>query len=159
MKVVMSKNMNKIEVTLGDDQLNRPTMADGIVTKQRAQKRKLLEKKLNENTAKMNIIKKKLEIVYFYVFQLVNKKNLTNMSYIQLPYGYVGNNKQVQYNLPNNYKESFYLKEVPHLTNQNPAIEKNLLNLIRNRDDLKKWLITPGKKILELLLKKIINFF
>ena len=60
--------MNKIEVTLGDDQLNRPTMADGIVTKQRAQKRKLLEKKLNENTAKMNIIKKKLEIVYFYVF-------------------------------------------------------------------------------------------
>ena len=41
-----------IEVTLADDQLNRPTMAEEIVTKQRAQKRKLLEKKLNENTAR-----------------------------------------------------------------------------------------------------------
>ena len=68
MKVVMSKNMNKIEVTLGDDQLNRPTMADGIVTKQRAQKRKLLEKKLNENTAKMNIIKKKVRNCIFLRF-------------------------------------------------------------------------------------------
>ena len=67
------------------------------------------------------------------------------MSYIQLPYGYVENNKQVQFNLPNNYEESFYLKEVPHLTNKNPAIENNLLNLIRNRDDLKKWMLATGK--------------
>ena len=67
------------------------------------------------------------------------------MLYIQLPYGYVENNKQVQFNLPNNYEESFYLKEVPHLTNKNPAIENNLLNLIRNRDDLKKWLLATGK--------------
>ena len=55
------------------------------------------------------------------------------MLYIQLPYGYVENNKQVQFNLPNNYEESFYLKEVLHLSNKNPAIENNLLNLIRNR--------------------------
>ena len=67
------------------------------------------------------------------------------MSYIQLPYGYVENNKQVQFNLPNNYEESFYLKEVPHLTNKNPATENNLLNLKRNRDDLKKWLLSTGK--------------
>ena len=67
------------------------------------------------------------------------------MLYIQLPYGYVENNKQVQFNLPNNYEESFYLKEVPHLTNKNPAIENNLLNLIRNRDDLKEWLLATGK--------------
>ena len=32
------------------------------------------------------------------------------MSYIQLPDGDVKNNKQVQFNLPSNYKESFYLK-------------------------------------------------
>ena len=67
------------------------------------------------------------------------------MSYIQLPYGYVENNKQIQFNLPNNYEEPFYLKEVPHLTNRNPAIENNLLNLIRNRDDLKKWLLATRK--------------
>ena len=67
------------------------------------------------------------------------------MSNIQLPYCYVKNNKQVQFNLPNNYEESFYLKEVPHLTNQNLAIENNLINLIRNRDDFKKWLIATSK--------------
>ena len=67
------------------------------------------------------------------------------MLYIQLPYGYVENNKQVQFNLPNNYEEPFYVKEVPHLTNKNPAIENNLLNLIRNRDDLKKSLLATGK--------------
>ena len=67
------------------------------------------------------------------------------MLYIQLPYDYIENNKQIQFNLPNNYEESFYLKEVPHLTNQNSAIENNLLNLIRNRDDLKNWLLATSK--------------
>ena len=67
------------------------------------------------------------------------------MSYIQLPYGYVKNNKQVQFNLPNNYEESFYLKQAPYLTNQNPAVENNLINLIRNRDDFKKWLLATSK--------------
>ena len=51
------------------------------------------------------------------------------MSYIQLPYGYLRNNKQVQFNFPSNYEESQYYKEVPYLTNQNPAVENNLLNL------------------------------
>ena len=60
-------------------------------------------------------------------------------------YGHAENNKQVQFNLRNNYKESFYLKEVPHLTIKNPPIENNLLNLIRNRDDLKNWLLATGK--------------
>ena len=67
------------------------------------------------------------------------------MLYIQLPYGYVKNNKHVQFNLPNNYEESFYLKQPPYLTNQNPAVENNLVNLIINRDNLKKWLLTTSK--------------
>ena len=67
------------------------------------------------------------------------------MSHIQLLYGYVKNNKHFQFNLPNNYEESFYLKEVPHLTNKNPAIENNLINLITNREDLKKQFLATGK--------------
>ena len=63
------------------------------------------------------------------------------MLYIQLPYGYVENNKQVQFNLPNNYEESFYFEKVPYVTTQNPAVENNLINPIRNRDDFKKWLL------------------
>ena len=66
------------------------------------------------------------------------------MSYIQLPYGYIENNKQVQFNLPNNYEESFYFEKAPYLTNQNPAVENNLINPIRNRDDLKLLLATSN---------------
>ena len=53
------------------------------------------------------------------------------MSYIQLPYGYVRNNKQVQYSLLSKYEESQYYKEVPYLTNQTPAVENTLLNLLK----------------------------
>ena len=65
------------------------------------------------------------------------------MSYIQLPYGYVRNNKQVQFNLPSDHEESQYYKEAPCLTNQKLAVENNLLNLLRNRD-FKKWLLATS---------------
>ena len=48
------------------------------------------------------------------------------MSYIQLPYGYVKNNKQIQFYLPSNYKESQYYNEVPFFTNESPAVKNNL---------------------------------
>ena len=60
------------------------------------------------------------------------------MSYIQLSYGFVKNNKQVQFTLPSDYEESQYYKEVS-LYYQGSAIENNLLNLLRNTEDLKKW--------------------
>ena len=66
------------------------------------------------------------------------------MQYIQLTYGYVKNNKQVKFNSQNNYEKSFYFEKAPYLTNQNPAVENNLINLIRNRDDLKKWLLATS---------------
>ena len=58
------------------------------------------------------------------------------MSYIQLPYGYV--KKQFQFDLPCEYEESQYYKEVPHIINESPAVKNNLLNLLRNREDFKK---------------------
>ena len=64
--------------------------------------------------------------------------------YIQLPYGYVENNKQVQFNLPKNYEESFYLDKVGYLSKRDPATENDLINLIKNRDDLKKWLLATS---------------
>ena len=66
------------------------------------------------------------------------------MSYIQLPYGYVNKEKQIQFNLPNNYEESFYFDKVPYLTTKTPAVENNLINLIKNRDDLKRWLLATS---------------
>ena len=61
-----------------------------------------------------------------------------------MPYGYVKNNKQVQFNLPSNYEESQYYKEAPFITNEDPAVKNNILNLLKNREDLKKWLLATS---------------
>ena len=66
------------------------------------------------------------------------------MLYIQLPYGFVKNNKQIQFNLPSDFEESQYYKEVPFITNESPSVKNNFLNLLRNRDDLKKWLLATS---------------
>ena len=63
------------------------------------------------------------------------------MSYIQLPYGYVNQQKQIQFNLPSNYEETFYLDKAPYLTTKNLVLENNLINLIKNSDDLKKMVV------------------
>ena len=50
------------------------------------------------------------------------------MSYIELPYGYVNKKKkQIQFNLPSNYEEYFYLDKVPYLTTKSLALEYNLI--------------------------------
>ena len=66
------------------------------------------------------------------------------MSYIQLPYGFVKNNKQIQFNLPNNYEENQYIKRLPYITNKGPAVENQVLNALKNREDLKKWLLATS---------------
>ena len=66
------------------------------------------------------------------------------MLYIQLPYGFVKNNKQIQFNLPSNYEEPQYYKGVPFITNEISAVKNNLLNCLRNREDLKKWLLATS---------------
>ena len=59
------------------------------------------------------------------------------MSYIQLLYGFVKNNKQIQSNLPNNYEENQYINRLPYITNKGPAVESQILNVLKNREDLK----------------------
>ena len=66
------------------------------------------------------------------------------MSHIQLPYCYVNKEKQIRFNLPNNYDESFYIDKVPYLTNENPTVQNKLINLMKNRDSLKKWLLATS---------------
>ena len=46
-----------IEISSHDDQITRPNMVE-ITSKQQAEKRKILENKLNENTKKMKRMKK-----------------------------------------------------------------------------------------------------
>ena len=66
------------------------------------------------------------------------------MFYIQLPYGFVKYNKQIQFNLPNNYEENQYIKRLPYITNKGPTVENQILNVLKNRQDLKKWPLTTS---------------
>ena len=58
--------------------------------------------------------------------------------------GFVKNNKQIQFNLPSDYEESQCYKGVRFITNEISAVKNNLLNCLRNREDLKKWLLVTS---------------
>ena len=66
------------------------------------------------------------------------------MSYIQLPYGLVKKSKQIQFNLPKNYEEYQYIKRLPYITNKRPDCNNKVLDLLRNREDFKKWLLATS---------------
>ena len=46
--------------------------------------------------------------------------------------------------MPNNYEESFYFEKAPYLKNPTLVVENKLINLIKNRDDLKKWFLATS---------------
>ena len=71
------------------------------------------------------------------------KKSMS--SYIQLPYGFRKNSEPIQFNLPKNYAESQYLNRLPYLSNKNdPNVENKILNAVKNRKDLQKWLLATS---------------
>ena len=67
------------------------------------------------------------------------------MSYIQLPYGFHKNSKQIQFNLPKNYETSQYVKRLPYITNKGPDFDNKVIDLINKREDLKKWLLATSE--------------
>ena len=67
------------------------------------------------------------------------------MFYIQLPYRFRKNSKQIQFNLPKNYEISQYVKRLPHITNKGPDFDNNVINLINNTENFKKWLLATSE--------------
>ena len=55
---------------------------------------------------------------------LFNKIFLNKMSYIQLPHGFVKNNKQIHFNLPSDYEHSQYYIGVPFIISESPTVKK-----------------------------------
>ena len=53
------------------------------------------------------------------------------MSYIQLPYDLVKKSKQIQFNLPENYEESQYIKRLPYITNKGPDFSNKIADVLR----------------------------
>ena len=80
------------------------------------------------------------------------------MSYIQLPYGFVKNNKQIQFNLPRNYENFQYIKRLPYITNKGPDLENQVFHVLNNRDDLKKWLLATSDYGDEIHLNAIVDY-
>ena len=68
------------------------------------------------------------------------------MSYIQLPYGFRKNSKQIQLDLPKKYETSQYVMRLPYITNKGRDFDNKIIDLINNREDLKKMVIS-GKWI------------
>ena len=60
------------------------------------------------------------------------------MLYIQLPYGLVRNEKQLQFNLPKNHEETQYIKRLPYIRDKGSQSDNLIIDVIQNRDDLKK---------------------
>ena len=74
------------------------------------------------------------------------------MSLIQLPYGFRKNSRQRQFDLPKNYETSQYFKRLPYITNKGHKFKdfkfnynNRVINLINNRQDLKKWLLATSE--------------
>ena len=66
-------------------------------------------------------------------------------SYIQLPYGFHKNSEPIQFNLAKNYAESQYLNRLPYLSNKNDVdVDNKILNAVKNRKDLQKWLLATS---------------
>ena len=66
-------------------------------------------------------------------------------SYTQLPYGFRKKSEPIQFNLPKYYAESQYLNRLPYLSNKNdPDVDNKILNVIKNRKDLQKWLLATS---------------
>ena len=66
------------------------------------------------------------------------------MSYIQLSYGLVRNEKRLEFNLPKKYEESQYIKRLPYIWNKGLQFDNSIINVIQNRSNLKKWLLATS---------------
>ena len=67
------------------------------------------------------------------------------MSYIQLPYGVVNDERQAKLNLRKTYDASQYFKKFPYLYNTNdPDFQNSIADTLNNRADLRKYLLATS---------------
>ena len=66
-------------------------------------------------------------------------------SYIQEPYGYRHVSNPIQFVSPKSNEENPYLDRVGYISNRNdPVVENNVLNAIKNRQDLQKYILATS---------------
>ena len=52
--------------------------------------------------------------------------------------------KKVKFHLPKTYEESEYIKRLPYIRNKDPHYSNSIIDLMNNRDDLKKYLVATS---------------
>ena len=66
-------------------------------------------------------------------------------SYIQIPYGFRKVSEPIQFSVPKNYEENQYLNKVGYLSNKDdPAVKNSLLDAVKSRVDLQKWILATS---------------
>ena len=66
-------------------------------------------------------------------------------SYIQVPYGYRKVSKPIQFQTPKNNFENTLVDSLGFISNKNdPAVKNNLLNAVKNREDLQKYILATS---------------
>ena len=91
-----------------------------------------LQKQLDENTEKRNVIKKtklKLIKINFYYIILLSEENIDKkkgffilkMSYLTLPFRLVRKEEKIKLDLPKNYGASQYIRGLPYVSREDPS--------------------------------------
>ena len=75
-------------------------------------------------------------------------------SYIQIPYGFRKVSEPIQFSVPKNYEENQYLNKVGYFSNKDdPAVKNSLLDAVKNRVDLQKWILATSDNYNKILTK------
>ena len=66
-------------------------------------------------------------------------------SYIQIPYGFRKVSNPIQFSVPKNFEENQYLNRIGYISNEDdPAVKNNILDAVKNREDLQKWILATS---------------
>ena len=66
-------------------------------------------------------------------------------SYIQIPYRFRKVSKPIQFSIPKNLAENQYLNRIGYITNKHdPTVKNNILDAVKNREDLQKWILATS---------------
>ena len=66
-------------------------------------------------------------------------------SYIQIPYGFRKVSDPIQFSIPKNLAENQYLNRIGYDSNRDdPTVKNNILDAVKNREDLQKWILATS---------------
>ena len=66
-------------------------------------------------------------------------------SYIQIPYGFRKVANPIQFSVPKNFEENQYLNRIGYISNKDdPAVKTNILDAVKYREDLQKWILATS---------------